>query len=86
MQVLLQSNRLHLPRTVEASILAKELMDYRMEFNAHASASFNAKSGAPDDLVIVLRLSCRIERSTSRATSRSYIGNLDMTRDQQGAQ
>lgn len=54
MQVLLQSHRLHLPRTVEAGILAKELRDYRIEVNAHANASFNAKSGAHDDLVIAL--------------------------------
>jgi hypothetical protein len=87
MQVLLQSNRLHLPRTVEAGILVKELHDYRIEVNAHAHASFNAKAGAHDDLVIALGLSCGIEQFASRATSRSYITrDPDLIRDQQRAQ
>lgn len=86
-QVLLQSHRLHPPRTVQASILAKELQDYRIEVNEHANASFNSKVGAYDDLVIALGLSCGIDRSASRATSRSYITrDPDLRRDRQLAQ
>lgn len=73
MQVLLQSGRLHLPRTVEAGILAKELMDYRIDVSDRGHASFNAKSGAHDDLVIALGLACGIERTSGRATSRNYL-------------
>lgn len=86
MQVLLQSQRLHLPRTVEAATLAKELTDYRVNVSDRGHASFDAKSGAHDDLVIALGLSCGIERSAARATSRNYIRDPDLTRDQERAQ
>lgn len=76
MQVLLQGQRLHLPRTVEAGILATELMDYEITVNDHANASFNAKSGSHDDLVIALGLSCGIERSAGRASSRRYTDRV----------
>jgi hypothetical protein len=73
MQVLLQSQRLHLPRTVQAGTLAKELLDYRIDVSDAGHASFNAKSGAHDDLVIALGLSCGVERSAGRVTSSSYV-------------
>lgn len=86
LQVLLQSGRLHLPRTPEAAILVKELMDYEISVNARANLSFNAKSGAHDDLVVACGLSCGIERSAGRATSRSYVGaDDDLVRDQRHA-
>jgi hypothetical protein len=53
---LLQRQRLHLPRTVEAGILVKELGDYQIDVNDCGRASFNASSGSHDDLVIALRL------------------------------
>jgi len=42
MQVLLQGQRLHLPRTVEAGVLVKELKDYRISVNDRAHASYPA--------------------------------------------
>lgn len=87
MQVLLQSRRMRLPRTVEAAILARELQEYQITVNEHAHASFNAKVGSHDDLVISLGLSCGIEQSAERATSRRYVdGDPDLTRDQQRGQ
>ena len=76
MQVLLQSQRLHLPRSVEAGVLTRELMDYRIDVSDDGHASFNAKSGTHDDLVIALGLSCGVERSVGQATSRSYIDQV----------
>lgn len=73
MQVLLQGQRLHLPRTVEAGQLTKELMDYEIHVNQHANAQFNARSGSHDDLVIGLGLSCGIDRSPTKVSSRSYL-------------
>lgn len=63
MQVLLQGQRLHLPLTVKAGTLARELLAYETTVNEHANASFNAKAGSHDDLVIAVGLSCGIERS-----------------------
>ncbi len=73
MQVLLQGKRLHLPTSPEATVLVKELMVYEISVSDTAHVSFNAKSGKHDDLVIALGLSCGIERSAARATSRSYL-------------
>lgn len=73
LQVLLQGGRLHLPRTVEAGILARELMDYEISVSDTAHASFNAKSGSHDDLVIALGLTCGIDRTAAKVTSRSYV-------------
>lgn len=82
MQVLLQGQRLHLPRSVEAGILTRELMSYEIRVNDHANASFNAKSGSHDDLVIACGLSCGIERSAGRASSKSYVNeDRDLQRD-----
>jgi len=81
LQVLLQSQRLHLPLTPEAGVLAKELQDFEVKVSESAHASFNAKSGSHDDLVVALGLSCGIERSAGRATSRSYLEpHLDQVR------
>lgn len=73
LQVLLQSRRLHLPATGEAVALMKELQDYEINVSDRGHASFNAKSGKHDDLVIALGLSCGIERSMATATSRNYL-------------
>lgn len=79
--------RLHLPRTVEAGTLARELMDYEIKVNDHANASFNAKSGSHDDLVIALGLSCGVNRTAGRASSRSYLDNdRDLQRDRRNAE
>lgn len=73
MQVLLQSQRLHLPRTVEAGTLARELIDYRIDVSDAGHASFNARSGSHDDLVIALGLSCGVDRHPGAAVSTSYV-------------
>lgn len=73
MQVLLQGKRLHLPTSPEATVLVKELLDYDISVSDNGHASFNAKASTHDDLVIALGLSCGIERSAGRATSRSYL-------------
>lgn len=59
--------------TVEAGALAKELLAYEITVNQHANAQINARSGAHDDLVSSLGLSCGIDRTGSRVESRNYL-------------
>lgn len=49
---------LHLSRTVEAVVLAKEIRDYWIEISDKGHASFKAKPCLLDDLMIGLELSC----------------------------
>jgi hypothetical protein len=60
-QMLLQSRRLHLPETSETIILTTELLDYEISVSDRGHASFNARQGAHDNLVIALGLSVRVE-------------------------
>lgn len=57
LQVLLQAKRLRLPMGGETELLIKELQDYEVSISQSGHASFNARSGAHDDLVIALGLS-----------------------------
>ena len=57
LQALLQTQRLHLPRTPEAEILAKELLDYEIKVSEDANDRYGAfKVGTHDDLVTALGL------------------------------
>lgn len=56
LQVILQTGRLHLPETPEASLLIGELRDYQVDFTASGALTFNARSGAHDDLLLSLAL------------------------------
>lgn len=57
MQSLLQNGRLHLPRTAEAEVLAKELLDYEIKVDQNANDTYGAfKVGTHDDLVTALGL------------------------------
>lgn len=59
LQVLLQSERIHLPKTVEAEALAKELLDYEIHVSDDGADTYGAfKTGAHDDLVTALGLAC----------------------------
>jgi hypothetical protein len=59
MQALLQTNRIHLPKTQEARQLAKELMDYEIKVDTAANDKYGAfKVGTHDDLVTALGLTC----------------------------
>ena len=59
LQVLLQSERVHLPATAEAGILAQELLNYEIRVNENAAAQFGAfKVGSHDDLATALGLAC----------------------------
>ena len=62
LQVLLQSGRIHLPRTAEADILAKELLDYEIRVSENANDTYGAfKVGSHDDLVTALGLAVQHE-------------------------
>jgi hypothetical protein len=57
LQALLQSERLHLPKTAEAQQLAKELLDYEIKIDQHANDLYGAfRVGTHDDLVTALGL------------------------------
>ncbi len=73
LQVLLQSGRIHLPMTPDAQALVDELINYEITVNDHANASFNARQGKHDDLVIALGLAVGMERHGSEITAASYL-------------
>lgn len=61
LQMLLQTNRLHIPDVDEGHALVKELQDYDISISDAGHTSFNARSGRHDDLVIALGLSVGYE-------------------------
>lgn len=73
LQVLLQSGRIHLPMTPDAQALVDELVHYEITVNDHANASFNARQGKHDDLVIALGLAVGMEHHGSEITAASYL-------------
>ena len=70
MQALLQSGLLHLPRTAEAEVLGKELLDYEIKVTEDANDRYGAfRVGAHDDLVTALGLATQEDRGREAATS-----------------
>ncbi|HVT59766.1 MAG TPA: hypothetical protein VHR45_15365 [Thermoanaerobaculia bacterium] len=69
---LLQTDRLHLPRTPEAEALVEELLDYEIGVDANANDRYGAfKVGTHDDLVTALGLAAQDrQRSFSYARAR----------------
>jgi hypothetical protein len=66
LQALLQSGRVHLPRTGEAEALAKELLDYEIRVDENANDKYGAfKVGTHDDLVTALGLATQVDRVTA---------------------
>lgn len=62
LQALLQSGRIHLPRTTEAEVLAHELMDYEIRVDQDANDRYGAfRVGTHDDLVTALGLAVQSE-------------------------
>lgn len=57
MQALLQAGRLHLPKTADAEVLARELLDYEIRIDQDANDKYGAfRVGSHDDLVTALGL------------------------------
>ena len=68
LQALLQTNRLHLPRTPEAATLAEELLNYEIKVDPDGDAKFGAfKVGRHDDLVTALGLAVQAKPMRWRA-------------------
>jgi hypothetical protein len=60
LQALLQTERVHLPPTDEARMLAQELLDYEIDVDEEGDAKFGAfKVGTHDDLVTALGLAAQ---------------------------
>ena len=63
LQALLQTNRLHLPQTAEAALLAQELLDYEIKVSEDANDRYGAfRVGSHDDLVTALGLAAQGEK------------------------
>ena len=62
LQMLLQTRRLHLPRTAESERLAQELLDYEIQVSEDANDRYGAfRVGSRDDLVTALGLAVHEE-------------------------
>jgi hypothetical protein len=62
LQALLQSGRVHLPRTTETAALSKELLDYEIKIDQDANDRYGAfRTGAHDDLVTALGLAVQLD-------------------------
>lgn len=62
LQVLLQTQRLHLPKSAEAEQLAEDLLGYEIEVGEDANERYGAfRVGARDDLVTALGLAVQAE-------------------------
>ena len=69
--VLLQSGRLKIAPTLKlGSLLAEELRNFRVKITANAHASYNARDGEHDDLILAVALACW--RATSRVSGPAY--------------
>jgi hypothetical protein len=62
LQSLLQTGRVHLPRTPEAEVLARELQDYEIRVDENAHDRYGAfRVGTHDDLVTALGLAVQVD-------------------------
>jgi hypothetical protein len=69
LQTLLQSGRIHLPRTAEAEVLAEELLNYEIRVDENANDRYGAfRVGTHDDLVTALGLAVNSEPRYRSAT------------------
>ena len=67
LQALLQSSRLHVPRTAEAQALAQELLTYEIRMSEDANDRYGAFAvGAHDDLVTAVGLAVQVEPTLLR--------------------
>ena len=62
MQALLQTGRLHLPRTSESAALSDELLNYEIRVDSNANDRYGAfRVGTHDDLVTALGLAVQVD-------------------------
>lgn len=61
LQALLHSGDLRIAASLpDAAVLARELQDFRVRFTEAGNATFNAREGAHDDLVLALALALAV--------------------------
>jgi hypothetical protein len=64
-RLLLQAGRLKIAQSLPlASLLAKELLDFRLKITPAANEIFEARQGAHDDLVLAVALACWFSQDT----------------------
>ena len=77
LQALLQTARILLPRSIEAQLLAQELLDYEIHVDEKANDTYGAfKVGSHDDLVTALGLAVQ-EPARHFKITWSDVGTLD---------
>jgi hypothetical protein len=70
LQSLLQTGRVHLPRTPEAEVLARELQDYEIRVDENAHDRYGAfRVGSHDDLVTALGLAVQVAPAAATANT-----------------
>lgn len=69
LQALLQTGRLHIPRTAEARALTEELLNYEIRVDDNANDRYGAfRVGTHDDLVTALGLAVQVDHPVNRVT------------------
>jgi hypothetical protein len=82
LQLLLQGDFLHLPRSAEAEALSEELLDYEIRVDENANDKYGAfKVGTHDDLVTALGLATQEDRVGDVPVSASSRGPFALPRD-----
>ena len=62
LQMLLQTGRIHLPKTPQTEILARELLEYEIRVESDANERYGSFSvGTQDDLVMALGLAVQTD-------------------------
>jgi hypothetical protein len=75
LQALLQTRRVHLPRTAEAEVLARELLDYEIRVDEQANDRYGAfKVGTHDDLVTALGLAVQDDAQPTGGALYGFFG------------
>ena len=80
LQALLHEGRLQIQKDLpDAQALVRELQEFRVEFTAGGNLTFNARSGAHDDLVLALALAAW--RANTRLTRTRAASKFDFIRE-----
>src|SRR5216683_1930806 len=81
LQALLHEGRLKIHKEIpDAAVLVRELQDFRVEYTAAGSLTFNARSGRHDDLVLALAIAVWV----AHGGSMSNFGIWDLYRQRAG--
>ncbi len=79
LKALMQSGRIHLPRTDEMDAMQKELLDYEIRVSEDANERYGAfKVGTHDDLVTAIGLAVQVTPQVPFASLPGAVANWEM--------